>query len=250
MTAFAMSGYMSITGDANREPVKPAAFRSAPGRTARRHRHYGCTSAARVNRQRPLVDTSITEATCFAASMLGPFLNTGDLYRRDGSRHPTQNSHHGYPTTILPCKDGWVHLHYPSSGNDMIALLLEEPRLLDPEIAAAWHADEFDALCLPWLSEHDKFDVVRRAQELRLPFTEVLEPEEVLDDPQHAARGFFTEVEHPVVGRLKQVGAPFQASGTSWETPALRSWASTTRPSMAMSSVIRPTSCECCAIGE
>ena len=208
MTAFAMSGYMSITGDANREPVKPAGnFSQHQGGL---HAATGIMAALlqrELTGSGQLVDASITEATCFAASMLGPFLNTGNLYRRDGSRHPTQNSHHGYPTTILPCKGADGRLHYPSSGNDMIALLLEEPRLLDPEIAAEprGHADEFDALCLPWLSEHDKFDVVRRAQELRLPFTEVLEPEEC-STIRSTLRGASLQ-------RLRHGCRPFKAGG-------------------------------------
>jgi crotonobetainyl-CoA:carnitine CoA-transferase CaiB-like acyl-CoA transferase len=221
LTGFAMSGYMSITGQPDREPLKPA---GNLGQYEGGLHAATAVMAALLQRdltgQGQLVDTSIAEATCYAASMMGPWLNTGDLFRRDGNRHPTRNPHHHYPTTSLPCKDGWVHLHYPSSGNDLIAMLLDIPQLLESGLAEEprGHADEIDKLCLPWLAEHDKFEIVQRAQELRLPFTEVLSPQEILEDPQHAARGYFVEVDHPATGVVRQAGAPFQASDTPWQT--------------------------------
>jgi crotonobetainyl-CoA:carnitine CoA-transferase CaiB-like acyl-CoA transferase len=221
LTGFAMSGYMSITGQPEREPLKPAG--NIGQYEGGLHAATGVMAALlqrELTGKGQLVDTSIAEATCYAASMLGPWLNTGDLFRRDGNRHPTQNPNHHYPTTSLPCRDGWVHLHYPSSGNDLIAMLLEIPQLLESDLAEAprGHADEIDALCLPWLAEHDKFEIVQHAQELRLPFTEVLSPQEILDDPQHAARGYFVDVDHPATGTVRQVGAPVQASETPWQS--------------------------------
>jgi crotonobetainyl-CoA:carnitine CoA-transferase CaiB-like acyl-CoA transferase len=68
------------------------------------------------------------------------------------------------------------------------------------------------------LSRHDKFEVVELAQELRLPFAEVLDIREVLHDPQHEARGYVFEVDHPVSGPSTQPGFLFQASGTPWQT--------------------------------
>ena len=165
LTGFAVSGYMSITGQPDREPLKPA---GSLGQHEGGLHAAAAIMAAVLQRDfsgdGQLVDISIAEATCYAASMLGPWLNGGDLFRRDGNRHPTQNPHHHYPTTTLACEDGWVHLHYPSSGNDLIAMLLEIPQLLDSRFVEEprGHADEIDELCLPWLAQHDKFEIVRR----------------------------------------------------------------------------------------
>src|SRR5919206_552914 len=73
------------------------------------------------------------------------------------------------------------------------------PRLLDPELLATMmgHADEIDAIMDEWLADKDRREVVRRAQELRLPFTEVMEPGEVMADPHHQERGSFVTVDHP-----------------------------------------------------
>jgi crotonobetainyl-CoA:carnitine CoA-transferase CaiB-like acyl-CoA transferase len=41
----------------------------------------------------------------------------------------------------------------------------------------------------------------------------VLSVDELPPDPQFQARGFFTEIAHPVAGPLLQAGAPFQVKG-------------------------------------
>ena len=41
------------------------------------------------------------------------------------------------------------------------------------------HADRIDELMGRWLMQHDKFEVVRLGQAMRLPFTEVLTPAEI-----------------------------------------------------------------------
>ena len=103
-----------------------------------------------------------------------------------------------------------------------MAVLFDEPRLAAPEMIASLmgRADEVDALMAPLLETLPRREVVRRAQELRLPFTEVLQPSEVLADVdgQHAARAIsFRRV--PVGRRDATVLAPGPAmrfGETAW----------------------------------
>ena len=50
-----------------------------------------------------------------------------------------------------------------------------------------------------------------------MPFAAVLTPGELVEDPQHQARRFFSSVEHPEIGELLQVGAPFWMTDTPWK---------------------------------
>lgn len=170
-----------------------------------------------------LVDVSITESLSFEADAADKWMNQKLMSNRVGNRQVRGNAQGTYPAQTLPCKDGWVHVHHARDlrpGFKLLAEVIGEPRLNDPEVVDApyGHADLIDELFLPWLSRNDKFEVVRQAQAARHPFMEVLDIQEVLADPQHAARGYFVEVDHPVVGRMTQLGAPLRASETPWET--------------------------------
>jgi len=62
--------------------------------------------------------------------------------------------------------------------------------------------EKFDELLTPWLKEHDKWEITKRAQELKLAFTPVLSPGELMEDEQLKAKKFFVETEHPRWGQL------------------------------------------------
>lgn len=222
LTGFAMSGYMFVSGDPGREPVKIA------GNIGQYHGGLqgltgtmGAVLYRELTGNGQLVDVSITEALAFETNSSVTWMNNGIMQTREGNRLQRRSPAGNYPATTLPCKDdGWVHVHDAPAGFELYAILMEEPRLSDPAVLAEpWgHRDLIDELSQPWLNRYDKFEVVRRAQELRHPFMEVLDIPEVLADEQHAARGYFVDVDHPVVGKVKQPGAPVHASGIPWET--------------------------------
>ena len=115
-------------------------------------------------------------------------------------------------------------------GAPNIPLLIEQPELLDNPLFTKpaqrmAEPEKFDALIAPWLKEHDKWEITKRAQELKLAFTPVLTPGELVDDEQLKAKGFFAETQHPVMGRVTYPGAPFRLSETPasyWESPIVR----------------------------
>ncbi len=58
--------------------------------------------------------------------------------------------------------------------------------------------------------------IFHAAQELRLPLTMVPNPQQVFEMPQHKARGYFVDIDHPIAGKFTYPGAPFKLSETPW----------------------------------
>jgi crotonobetainyl-CoA:carnitine CoA-transferase CaiB-like acyl-CoA transferase len=223
LVAMAASGYMSLNGDADREPIKlhghqaelQAGLHTALGiAAARRARDVGGPAAERI-------DTSVAEA--------GGFLTAGAVQRRVQMDRPQRRAgprpagfapNRLYPSTIRPCADGHVHVHCHNRFPDLISMLMDEPRLAAPEILAEpiGHADEVDALMDAWLSTQRRDDAVSVAQELRVPMTEVFTPAEVMRDVhgQFAARQSLVAVAHPAAPTVTQPGAPVVMPRSPW----------------------------------
>jgi crotonobetainyl-CoA:carnitine CoA-transferase CaiB-like acyl-CoA transferase len=52
---------------------------------------------------------------------------------------------------------------------------------------------------------------------LRLPYASVRNPEDLFNDEQLLARGYFHEVEHPELGRtFRYPGSPYLFTGSQW----------------------------------
>ncbi len=222
IVAYALSGYMMLTGSPDREPLK--AYGSLVEYQAGAHAALGTMAALHAREstgEGQVVDVSAMEAGTF---MLGCVEQQAYFYgkvaRRNGTRLLGFPPHHSYPSTIRPCRDGYVHCHSNNRYLDLLGALIPHPRLADPEVLETMlgHADEIDAIMDSWLSDKERREIVRMAQELRLPFTEVLEPGEVMEDPHNLARKSFVVVDHPGAGPLLQPNAPVQLSETPWET--------------------------------
>ncbi|MFN8558857.1 MAG: CoA transferase [Dehalococcoidia bacterium] len=139
----------------------------------------------------------------------------GEDLRRNGTRLIGLGAQHPYPSTLRPIRGGHVHAHSNNRHPDLLAYLIEAPRILEPRILAApsGHADEIDPLIDAWLADKDKFEAVRAAQEVRVPFTEVMAPDEVLAEPHYRERGFWATVRHPEAGALTYLQSPARLHG-------------------------------------
>lgn len=214
IVASALGGLMHLTGLPDREPLKgwgsPAEYQAGVNAAAATMTAVYFRDETGLGQQ---VDVSVMETV--ASLLEGATLSYGYnrlLRQRAGFRH-----HAVYPSTILPCKDGYIHVH-AAANREVFAQFLETPQqLLDPELDDALaHADEIDFIMLPWLMEREAEAIFHSAQEWRLPFAMVLQIDEVLRDPQHQAREGFVEIDHPVAGKLTYPGAPFKLSQTPW----------------------------------
>ncbi len=222
IVAQALSGYMSLTGDPDREPLKPYGYLAEY--QAGLHAAVAVMAAVLARDatdEGDLADVSVTEAACFALG--GPpqlawwFDRT---LKRNGTRLIGVGGRHPYPSTLRPCADGWVHAHSNNRNPELLAALVGDQWLASPEVLDAMtdRADEIDAVVDRWLADKTKWQAVAAAQEMRLPFTEVLTPAELLEDREGhlRSRGELVEVEHPVAGTVTQLGPPVHLGAGAW----------------------------------
>lgn len=222
LAAWALSGYLMLTGAADREPLK--AYGSLAQYQAGLQAAIGTMTAVLARDalgRGQHVDVSAAEALTFVlGGVPQAWYFRRRPVRREGARLLAQPERAFYPSTLRPCKDGWIHAHANVRHPDLLAALVGEPRLLDEDVmeTPSGHADLIDALMDRWLSVHTKAEVVARAQELRLPFTAVQTPSEVFQDPSLREREYFVSLDHPAAGSIEQPGAPFRPQETPWET--------------------------------
>ena len=213
LTRFALSGYMDLTGFPDREPLKTWGYLGEyMGGVCAALGTMSALAARDESGRGQHVDHSVFESMLILLGM-PPFeyRYLGEVYKRAGNDTPGVDSSR-MPPKVLPTSDGYVQMHRGHEG--MLTLLTGEPRLEEPDLPR----EEYAAMLGPWLAAREKEAVARDAQELRLPYTEVNSPADLLRDVQHEARGVFATVQHPVAGELRQPGAPFKLSATPWET--------------------------------
>ncbi|MDE2744863.1 MAG: CoA transferase [Chloroflexota bacterium] len=219
LTLYAAGGYLRIGGEPEREPVK--AWGEQGHMQAGLHAALGIVTALYAQAGGQLIDTAIFEAVAF-------LLGGGHQHAWFFDREPVRNGArlvgfgpgHLYPSTIRPCQDGWVHAHCNNRYPEAMAVLFDQPQLAAPDLLASLmgRADEVDELMEPVLAATPRREIVRRAQELRIPFTEVLAPSEVLadDDGHHAARDFWQTTPHPRGGDVLAPGPALRLGRTAW----------------------------------
>ncbi len=214
IVAQAVGGTMKLTGLPDRQPLKiagPQAEYQAGLNAA-----VATMTALYLRDETGMgqhIDISVIEvlASILEGALLSYSYNRA-LRKRDGARHRML-----HPSTILPCKNGYVHI---DAGGDWetFARFLEIPELLryEPE-EARQKADEVEAQLIPWLASREAEEIFHRAQEWRLPFAMVLGADQLPADQQLRARGFFVDIDHPIAGRLTYPGAPFKMSENTWK---------------------------------
>jgi crotonobetainyl-CoA:carnitine CoA-transferase CaiB-like acyl-CoA transferase len=120
----------------------------------------------------------------------------------------------------LPTLDGEVTLTTAGTGGrpmEAWAEFLEEPGLLDPKFASRqgrmeyWH--ELHDLVAPKLAQWNNLDLMRETMTRGLVVGLVQSPQQVVESPHLAERGFFVELDHPEVGPLQYAGSGFFMDG-------------------------------------
>jgi crotonobetainyl-CoA:carnitine CoA-transferase CaiB-like acyl-CoA transferase len=161
------------------------------------------------------VDVSAWEALhTMQPSMTLVFSYAGFVRRRAGIH---------YPWGILPCKDGYIGFFLPTQVQwESLCVLLGIPELREkPEyetpLSREEHRDEITEIIVDWLKDKGMEEVFHAAQELRMPLTVVPNMQQIFDLPQHNAREYFVDIDHPAVGKLTYPGAPFKLAATPWQ---------------------------------
>lgn len=120
----------------------------------------------------------------------------------------------------LRCKDGWVWIQVPQEHQwQGFVEAMGNPEWAKDEVfrdraARMKHAQEWEELVTAWTIQHTKEEVYHKAQARGVPIGMVSTPEDVVNSPQLAARGYFVEVDHPEAGRLKYPTVPYKLEKT------------------------------------
>ncbi|TAK27074.1 MAG: CoA transferase [Chloroflexota bacterium] len=208
----AMGGVLGATGASGREPLKLAGYQSyyQAGLNAAVATLAALDGAERTGLGQHL-DISVMESLARLVA-LGVARRTADDVSAPQRFQGAQ---------VLPCKDGFIVAMVPNdAGWDLLAAVVDPEGLTlsgpTEPLRRAEAAEEIRAALQPWLRVHTREELYCFTQELRLPFAMVLSPEEVLADPQHRERRFFSTEPHPIVRDVLQVGAPFVMQETPW----------------------------------
>ena len=171
------------------------------------------------------VDISLQEAVAGAVEQVSPYYHQGlGIETRRGSLHWSRYFR------VAQCKDGYV-MH--CSLGDWTSLVewvkgdgkgdgQEQSQSVDnPDWENLQYRKEnaeqlFDMLD-DWAEDYSVAELMEGAQLRRIPYAMVRPPEALIDDPQLKERGFFSEVEHPELGRSFQYpGGPFFFTKPPW----------------------------------
>ena len=126
------------------------------------------------------------------------------------------------PATFFQCLDGYVYLWMSEPGHwEGLRTLLDQPAWMQdfPERWLELHLSEeriqrCRAHIAQWMKNQHKLDVATRAQKLGVPVVPVNTVKDLFESEQMQFRGFFSEVEHPALGRVRYPTVPYRLSAT------------------------------------
>ena len=194
ITLQAMSGVMSVTGDADSPPTKAgAAFCDILGGA---HLYAGIVSALYQREQTgqgAVIDISMQDCVFPAlATQLGTYFQLGHQPPRTGNRHSGMAL---APYNVYQAKDGHVAM-ICFRGEHWLRLCdaMSRPELKTDERFArtrdrARNMDEVDALVQAWTSTRTKTEIFSIAQSAGMICAPVQTLDDVVNDPQLLARG-------------------------------------------------------------
>ncbi len=123
---------------------------------------------------------------------------------------------------LYPCKDGYVVIHAVSDAFwPGLVKMMDNPEWTKEEwckdnIIRIQNIEKLTGMITEWTREHTTEEIDQAATAIRLPISPVRTIKDLLTDEQLTARDFFVEIDHPMMGKLKCLGAPYKLSATPW----------------------------------
>ncbi len=212
-----MSGLMSVTGHAGGPPAKvgvPICDLNAG--------MFGAIGilTAYINRLRTgqgqHVDTSLLEggiAYTFWESAM--YFATGEVPEPKGSAHRLTAPYQAFETS-----DGYVNVGAANQANWerlCVAIgrdeLVTDPRFVEPRDRMV-NIDELVSTLDAIFSQQSSAHWLEKLADAGVPAGPIYDLDEVYSDPQVQAREMMVETDHPVAGRVKNIGIPIKLSET------------------------------------
>jgi len=216
LVSLAAGGQLQLTGDADREPLKPGGEQAdyQLGLNG-----FGAALAgfwdAQTTGLGQQIEISAQEAM---ASTLELALNSYIYAGKDV--WPRRRGNVASATIgLYPCLDGYIGVHAMPRNFAPLLQVMEMDSLIGDERFSSpagrlANNDELTALIYGWAAGQRKRDAYERAGSMRGPISFVHDMAGLFGSPQLQARHFLREIDHPVAGRLTYPGAPFQMSLT------------------------------------
>ncbi len=223
LTLYAFAGEMYSMGETDREPMKMAGtaalFESG---SASAVAIMGALFAARHHAIAQHVDISVAETHAGGvdrrhATAIG-YQFSGRKTLRVASRSTAM------PGGIYPCADGYVDFTnaslYPDRVDDMLGHpeWNQDPRFADPsQRFNPALIEEWNTSFLMWCLERTKREVWAEARRARLLCGPLFTIEDMFHDGHFRDRGFWTSVDHSILGEVTIPGRPFLMQKGGWE---------------------------------
>ncbi|HJM92504.1 MAG: CoA transferase [Alphaproteobacteria bacterium] len=217
IVSYAMSGMMSISGMADREPLKHGGFQSLyegglNGAVAAIIALY----ARDLTGEGQHVDVSIHEVVTSTLVIHQPFYSWAGAVQ---GRRPADGASYGQ---VQRCKDGYF-VWQTGGGADWPDIVeffgheaLKEERFSTPSSRTV-HGEDLDCYVLEATEDRTMHELFRTsAEDYHMLFGIVQEPEDLANCPHLEFSNFFEEVDHPVMGSIK---VPFQLWTMSESAP-------------------------------
>ena len=165
------------------------------------------------------VDVSIQEAVAGAVEHVAPFYHQGlGIESRRGSLHWSRYFR------VARCRDGYVMHCSLGDWTSLVEWVKGDKKAQDLEdtrwedlVYRREHAEHLFDILDDWAKDYSVAELMEGAQLRRIPYAMVRPPEALVEDPQLNARGFFSHIEHPELGRTVQYpGGPIHFTTTPW----------------------------------
>ncbi len=213
----AMGGVMYTSGGYDREPLGHGHPQSLYiGGITAAYATSGALFASAMDGQGQHIDLSLMEGV--AAHHMQPptkYIYTGAIERRAPKEETGSPKAGAHFQGIVPVKDGYVGATFqrgtqrPGNFSEYLELLgcsdVDNPKFAEPDPSGQF-SKEKDELLLSVLSEWKKFDYFNLAASNSWVAAVVQTSEDLANCPQLAERGFYTEADHPVIGKIRMPG--------------------------------------------
>jgi crotonobetainyl-CoA:carnitine CoA-transferase CaiB-like acyl-CoA transferase len=221
--AQALSGIMSVTGEADGPPVRVGVSTADLG--AGMWAVIGILAALQARHRTgrgQWVDVSLLDGqVAWLTYVAAGYFATGATPRRYGSAHPTIVPYQAFPTAdrhlmIAVGNDSLWRRFVAVLGLDH---LVDDPRFATNPARVA-HRNELLPAIEAALAARGADDWAALLAAAGVPAAPVNTVDQALQHPQVIARGMVTELDHPTAGRLRTVSAPVKLSS---DPPTVRS---------------------------
>ena len=217
LVSYAMGAIMSISGTQDREPLKHGGFQA--------QYEAGLNAAVATSMALFLQDMTgegqhldVSTAECVSSTMV----SNQTLYSFAGGVQTRRRSAGDMFGHTMPCRDGWV-ITQTGAGADWsdMARFFGSPELLEPRFATraqrAEYGEELDNILVEAIADRGKWELFESAAETRILLGLAQTPEELARCQQLEVRGFYREVAHAVMGKIKVPAVLFNYSLTPYQ---------------------------------